>query len=260
MESGPKCWVCLRSSDEINSALGGGTGEKWAQTKSKLIRVEQLKSQFIESSGLWASSIPAELMKMDMRFVLDNRERFASLRVLNEMAEARYLVRRLAEASHAVSTGKSVSFGGISLPPSRKGERELLLSRYSAFEERGRRSKEAGENHDEDSGRARWLDGLSFAEGLEYLREGVVLHFQTQKELLESELSSSLHSPSFQVGFVRLDGLPNVPLCTVCQGLISKRLAMGNAPSVYHRHHSLLSGVRSAFSARPENNDLTRAN
>jgi hypothetical protein len=217
--------------------LGGGDGEKGAQVKDKLLRVAQLKSQFVELSALWAGSLPAEFMEMEMRFALDNRERLGSFRVLNEMADARYLVRRLGEAAHTISAGKPVSFGGISLPLSRKGERALLLSRYEAFEERIQRAYAAAETHKEDDGHPRGVDDLVLAQGLERLREGVVLYFQTQKELLESELSTKLHSAAgSQVGFVRLEGLPNVPLCTVCQDLLHKPQVMWKELPTWQRH------------------------
>jgi hypothetical protein len=248
MEDGAKCWVCLRNSDEINSVVGEGAEEKAEQIKSKLLRVTQLKSRFIRSSGAWAALLPPEFDYMEMRFALDNRERFETARVLNEMADARYFVRRLAEASHAVRAGKHVSFGGISLPPTRKGERQLLLSRFEAFDEKVRRAQGAAEDGVDKEGRLIGLDSLSFAEGLEFLREGVVLYFQTQEELLEDELSTALHSIGPQVAFVRLQGLPDVPLCTVCQGLLHKAQAVGNGSQALHQRRTFLSSIRHALS------------
>jgi len=228
MEAGPKCWVCLRSPEEIRATVGNGSEEE-TRIGNSLLQVAQLRSKFAKSSELWAKSAPAEFMAIDLQFILDNSQQFESIGFLAELVETKSLLERLGRASNGLRNGEAVALEVVTLPPTREEERGVLTKELQAFEDATHRRLEGGKEDGPGDGHPEGVAGLSLADGLDYLRAGGMFYFDVQSKLLEWERSMLVtENPKWQVGLVRLEGIPEVPLCSVCQGLLGKTPMVAN--------------------------------
>jgi len=249
MEEGARCWVCLRNNGDI-SAAGGIEAREDARIQTSLLEVTRRRSRFRKSSELWTKAVPAEFMGAEIEFVLNNPEEFKSIRVLDEISQAKSLMDRLGKALADVRAGDRVSLEVVQLRPSRLEEREILTSRLAAFEEQTHRrlpngSEDGGRGNDYPMG----LKGLSTADGLAFLGGVGILYFDLQIQLLEWERSTRMAKR--QVGYVQLEGLPDVPVCGICQGLLGKTHLDKRIASGHVQWAPVVAPTTKASSSRP---------
>ena len=210
------------------------------QIKTKLSQVALLRSMFMRSSSTWNRALPAEFMDMDLQFVLDNRTQFQSFKVLDEIVGTTSLLDRLGRSSDGVRQGGGLSLGFVRPLTALKEEREILLTQLNAFESRTHRRLTGPESRERDDQYPQGLENLSMAEGLEYLRAVGTFFFDVQEQLLECELSKMPSARSdWSVSPVRLQGLPELLLCSVCQGLLGKQRLVRDETPVPQQQHAV---------------------
>ena len=217
-----KCWVCSRTTSDVRSALEHQESEEM-HLREMLSQVAHVKSKFVNSSRLWEHNLPVELREMDLLFVIANRKQFESFKMVEGVLETKILLDKLCECLQDVHKGEHASLGFVTLPSSNSEDREFLMAELAHLEEMTHRRLCGG-----DDSRGDWdshgLQGLTMAEGLDYLRTVGTYYFEVQTKMLERELTGVMSKRShWGVNLFRIEGFPQIPLCHVCETLLSKR-------------------------------------
>jgi len=216
---GNKCWLCGRSSDEVNSSVGRIPQETELDRRSA--RMADLMTRFNRASGEWGDLVPDQFKTLEFDFVLSNPAQFKGMRFLPEVEDSRKsIVIPLQVAFGNVGNGAEASIGGIKIGPSDVAKKEIFMKEVSDFERRtGRKLGGAGGN----GGAPRGFEGLRIGQGLVYMREVGMLYFSVQEKLLDLEKEDEMSKrPVFAVSIAKVDGLPGeIPICSVCQNLVT---------------------------------------
>ena len=140
------CWLCGRTSGEINSALSGETEDEAKITK-EIAAIKEARENLASNSTRWTTEVPDSFKEFDLAFVLQNADQFKSMRFLNDLiSEARNTVRELDEVSFAVRKGAPIRIGPAPVDDS---VRESIAIRLNDFEKKtSRKLKREQDLHD----------------------------------------------------------------------------------------------------------------
>jgi len=214
-----KCWMCGRSTEEVNSSVGRIPQE--SELDKRFARMNDLMGKFNRASTEWGSLVPDQFKTLEFEFVLNNQPQFKGMRFLGEVDDSKKsIVIPLRVALGNVSNGVEASIGGVKIVPSDAVKREVFLREVSDFERRtGRTLNGAGGEGQKPHG----FDGLRIGQGLVFMREVGMLYFSIQEKLLEVEKEDEMSKrPVFSVSSAKVDGLPGeIPICSVCQNLVT---------------------------------------
>ncbi len=84
------CWVCGRSSEDINSVLGE-EDPKVKQFKNAINEIKKSSEEFINKSNKWIHEIPEVFKDMGYMLFIENPDQFKSkIPFLNELVETHY--------------------------------------------------------------------------------------------------------------------------------------------------------------------------
>jgi len=216
---GNKCWMCGRSSDEVNASVGRIPQE--TELDRRVARMADLMAKFNRASGEWGDLVPDQFKTLDFDFVLGNQSQFKGMRFLPEVEDSRKsIVIPLQVAVGNVSSGVEASIGGVKIGPSDAVKKAVFMKEVGDFERRtGRHLNGSGGSDKVPHG----FEGLRIGQGLGFLREVGMLYFSVQEKLLDVEKEDEMsRRPVFAVSVAKMDGLPGeIPICSVCQNLVT---------------------------------------
>ena len=214
-----KCWMCGRSSDEVNASVGRIPQE--TELDRRFARMTDLAGKFNRASGDWGNLVPDQFKTFDFDFVLNNQPQFRGMRFLAEVEDSKKsIVIPLKVAIGNVRNGVEGSIGGVKISATDMTKKDVFLKEVGDFERRtGRNLNGAGGDGSKPLG----FDGLRVGQGLAFMREVGMLYFSIQEKLLELEKEDEMSKrPVFAVSIAKVDGLPGeIPLCTICQNLVT---------------------------------------
>jgi hypothetical protein len=217
------CWLCRRTSAEINSTLSGETEDEAKITK-EMATIKEARDNLATNSARWTGEVPDSFKEFDLAFVLQNADQFKSMRFLNDLiTEARNTVRDLDEVSFAVRKGTPIKIGGT---PIDESQRESIALKLNDFEKKtGRKLKREQDLHDVEYQRLGYiarLSGLHLLDGIDYLSKAGTLYYELQLEARERAMvAASKRKPMWQLRSVRFRDFPKeVWVCTVCERLL----------------------------------------
>ena len=214
-----KCWMCGRTSDEVNSSVGRIPQE--TELDKRYARMTDLMARFNRASGEWGDLIPDQFKTLDFDFVMNNQAQFKGMRFLPEVDDSKKsIVIPLQVAVGNVRGGVEASIGGVKIGPSDRTKKDVFLKEVDDFERRtGRQVNGSGSNNSIPHG----FEGLRVGQGLGFMREVGMLYFSVQEKLLEIEKEDEMsRRPIFAVTIAKVDGLEGeIPICTVCQNLVT---------------------------------------
>jgi len=214
-----KCWLCGRTSDEVNSSVGRIPQE--TELDKRYARMTDLAGKFNRASGEWADLVPEQFKTLEFDFVISNQAQFRGMRFLPEVEDSqKSIVIPLQVAVGNVKSGIEASIGGVRISSSDRTKRDILLKEVEDFERRtGRHVNGEGGNGSQPHG----FEGMRIGQGLGFMREIGMLYFSVQEKLLEVEKEDEMsRRPVFSVSIAKVDGLPgDIPICTVCQNLVT---------------------------------------
>ena len=217
-----RCWMCGRTTEEVRSSVGRPPEE--VQLDNRLERMEEIHAKFSRASGEWGSLVSDQFRSLDFEFVVGNPGQFKAMRFLGEVDDAKKsIVMPLQVAIGNVRNGIEASIGGVKIGPLDESRKRVLLKETEEFERRnGRRLDGSGTN----GGTPRGFDGLSIGQGLAFLKEVGALYFDIQEKLLEAEKEDEMRrGPVFAISNARVGELLEVPVCTVCQNLVTSAIS-----------------------------------
>jgi hypothetical protein len=217
------CWLCGRTSSEINSALSGDTEDE-VKIGNEMAATTLARDALIANSTKWREGVPEAFKEFDLAFVLQNADQFRSMQFLGALIEeARSTVRELDEVSFSVRKGAVIKVSGSAVDES---QRASIAERLNEFEKRtGRRLKREQDLHDVEYQRLGYiarLSGLKLLDGIEYLKEAGVFYYDLQLEAKErAKAVASKRRPTWRLRSVRFKDIPReVSICTVCERLL----------------------------------------
>jgi len=217
------CWLCGRTSSEINSALSGETEDE-AKITREIAAIKESKENLATNSTKWTTEVPDSFKEFDLGFVLQNADQFKSMRFLNDLiGEARNTVRDLDEVSLSVRRGTPIRIGGT---PVDESQRESIASRLNEFEKKtNRKLKREADLHDMEYQRLGYiarLTGLKLIDGIDYLGKAGSLYYELELDARErAKAAASKRKPMWQLRSVRFRDFPKeVWVCTVCERLL----------------------------------------
>jgi len=216
---GNKCWMCGRSSDEVNASVGRIPQETELDRRSA--RMADLMVRFNRASGEWGDLVPEQFKTLEFDFVLSNQTQFKVMRFLPEVEDSRKsIVIPLQVAVGNVGSGVEASIGGVKIGPSDAVKKDVLLKEVGDFERRtGRKLAGSGGN----GGVPHGFEGMRIGQGLGFMRDVGMLYFSVQEKLLDVEKEDEMSKrPVFAVSIAKVNGLPGeIPICSVCQNLVT---------------------------------------
>ena len=216
---GNKCWMCGRSSDEVNASVGRIPQETELDRRSA--RMADLMVRFNRASGEWGDLVPEQFKTLEFDFVLSNQTQFKVMRFLPEVEDSRKsIVIPLQVAVGNVGSGVEASIGGVKIGPSDAIKKDVLLKEVGDFERRtGRKLAGSGGN----GGVPHGFEGMRIGQGLGFMRDVGMLYFSVQEKLLDVEKEDEMSKrPVFAVSIAKVNGLPGeIPICSVCQNLVT---------------------------------------
>jgi hypothetical protein len=222
---GPACWMCRRTSSEINSALSGDTEDE-VRIAKEIAATKAAKEALVSNSAKWREGVPDALKEFDIGFVFQNADQFKSMQFLGALlAEGRNTVRELDEVSYAVRKGATIQIGGI---PADESLRASIATMLNEFEKKtNRRLKREQDLHDMEYLRLGYLarlTGLKLVEGIDYLKEAGMFYYDLQLEWREkARLTASRRKPVWKLRSVKFKDFPReVSVCTVCERLLKE--------------------------------------
>jgi len=214
-----KCWMCGRSTEEVNSSVGRIPQE--SELDRRFGRMNDLMGKFNHASTEWGSLVPDQFKTLEFDFVLNNQSQFKTMRFLGEVEDSKKsIVIPLKVALGNVRSGAEASIGGVKIRSSDAVKREIFLSQVNDFERRtGRSLNGSGAEGSKPHG----FEGLRIGQGLVFMREVGMLYFSVQEKLMEVEKEDEMSKrPVFSVSSAKVDGLPGeIPICSVCQNLVT---------------------------------------
>jgi len=214
-----RCWICGRAPEEVSSSVGH-PAEKETEIDRSMARLAESKARFTSMSREWWDNVPDQFRTMDFTFVMNNSAQFRSIKFIDEVEEARKsLADPLRMIADEIRTGAEASMGGVTIPASDVAKRDMVMGEIAKFEKKTGRHVDGGD----DQSMPHEFDGLKFGQGIGFLREVGMLSFAVQEKLLEAEKEVEMSKrPTFGVSVAKVNGLPGeVPVCTVCQNLIT---------------------------------------
>jgi len=214
-----KCWMCGRSSDEVNASVGRIPQE--TELDRKYARMADLAGKFNRASGEWGNLVPDQFKPFEFEFVLNNQAQFKGMRFLAEVDDAKKsIVIPLKVAVGNVRNGVEASIGGVKLSPKDMVKKDAFLKEIGDFERRTNRNLNGTGG---DGSKPHGFDGLRIQQGLAFMREVGMLYFSIQEKILELEKEDEMSKrPVFAVSIAKVNGLPGeIPICTVCQNLVT---------------------------------------
>ncbi len=219
MPEASRCWVCHRSLDEIVASVDSETKEE-GEIKRRINQVAYTKSKFAESSELWRKTTPRDFKDMDFQFIASNSDQFGSIKVIAEILDAKkIMIDWLADASSRLRKGGDAYQGLNELSSLDRSEADSLMRSIDQFEAKWHRT--VG-NDGPRNGNAVGFDGLKLFEGLEYLISEGLLYYDIRGQLLSYAMTKAgERKPKNKLRMVDANGYPPVPLCSVCETLIT---------------------------------------
>ena len=224
------CWLCGRTSGEINSALSGDTEDE-VKIGKEIAATKAARDALVANSTKWRDGVPEAFKEFDLAFVLQNADQFRSMQFLGALIEeAKRTVRELDEVSFSVRKGAAIKVGGAAVDES---QRASIAERLNDFEKRtGRRLKREQDLHDVEYQRLGYiarLSGLKLLDGIEYLKEAGILYYDLQLEAKErARVAASKLRPTWRLRSVKFKDFPReVSICTVCERLL-REVAQGS--------------------------------
>jgi len=214
-----KCWMCGRTSDEVNSSVGRIPQE--TELDKRFARMTDLMARFNRASGEWGDLVPEQVKTLDFDFVLNNQSQFKSIRFLAEVEDSKKtIVIPLQVALANVRKGVEASIGGVKIGPSDGAKREVFLREIADFERRTGRNLNSSTA---DRSKPHGFEGMRVGQGLVFIKEVGALYFLVQEKLLEIEKEEEMSKrPVFAVSIAKVNGFEGeIPVCTVCQNLVT---------------------------------------
>ena len=219
------CWLCGRTSSEINSALSGDTEDE-VKISREIVATRTARDALVANASKWRETVPEAFKEFDLAFVLQNADQFKSMQFLGALTdEARGTVRELDEVSLSVRKGAAIKVSGT---PVDESQRASIAERLNEFEKRtGRKLKREADLHDVEYQRLGYiarLSGLKLLDGIEYLKEAGVFYYDLQLEAKErARVIASKRRPAWKLRSVRFKDFPReVAVCTVCERLLTE--------------------------------------
>lgn len=219
------CWLCGRTSSEINSALSGDTEDE-VKISKEIVATKAAREALVSNSSKWRDDVPEAFREFDLAFVLQNADQFRSMQFLGALTEeARKTVRELDEISLAVRKGAVIKVNGT---PVEESQRASIAERLNAFEKTtGRKLKREQDLHDVEYQRLGYiarLSGLKLLDGIQYLKEAGVFYYDLQLEARErARALASKRRPAWKLRSVRFKDFPReVSVCTVCEKILTE--------------------------------------
>ncbi|HUK75492.1 MAG TPA: hypothetical protein VLU99_06830, partial [Nitrososphaerales archaeon] len=80
------CWLCGRTSSEINSALSGDTEDEMKIAKD-MAATKASRDALVANSAKWREGVPEAFKEFDLAFVLQNADQFKSMQFLTSLIE-----------------------------------------------------------------------------------------------------------------------------------------------------------------------------
>jgi hypothetical protein len=219
------CWMCRRTSSEINSALSGHTEDE-ARIAEEIAAIRVAKESLLSDSARWREEVPGALKEFDLAFVLQNADQFKSMRFLGLLIEVgRNTIRELDEVSYAVRKGGIIRIGGILVDES---QRASIAERLNDFEKKTNRNlKRERDLHDVEYQRLGYiarLSGLKLIEGIDYLKEAGAFYYDLQLEIKEkAKAAAAKRRPMWKLRSVKFRDFPReISICNVCERLVEE--------------------------------------
>jgi hypothetical protein len=219
------CWLCGRTSSEINSALSGDTEDE-AKISKDIAATWGARDALVSNSAKWREGVPDAFREFDLAFVLQNADQFRSMQFLGALIEAgRSTVRELDEVSFSVRKGAPIRFGGT---PADESQRASIAARLNEFEKKtNRKLKREQDLHDVEYQRLGYiarLSGFKLGDGIDYIREAGAFYYDLQLEAREkARLAASKHRPTWKLRPLKFKDFPKeVSICNVCERLLKE--------------------------------------
>jgi len=235
MSEAPRCWVCHRSDAEVMAFADVETPRE-REILQQMSQVTRFREDFVHSADAWRKGLPKELKEFEFKFVISNPDQFKPIRIgngllgeivapnklLGEIADAKKLtvdwLENVALVLHK-GDGDVPGFGPLS--PFEKADRDLLRKMVDQFEAKWHRRIGSGESRGADSGKFKQgFEELKLFDGLEFMIAVGLLYYDVQSQLLDMARRKEIDSkPKRGVLAVPVNGLPPIPLCSVCVDL-----------------------------------------
>jgi hypothetical protein len=219
------CWLCRRTSSEVNSALSGDTEDEVKLAK-EIAASKAAKDALVTNSAKWREGVPDAFKEFDLAFVLQNADQFKSMQFLGALIEeARSTVRELDEVSFSVRKGTPIRISGNLVDET---QRASIATRLNDFEKKtDRKLKREQDLHDVEYQRLGYiarLSGLKLVDGIDYLRDAGVFYYDLQLEARErARMTASKRRPIWKLRSVKFKDFPReVSICTVCERLLKE--------------------------------------
>jgi hypothetical protein len=219
------CWLCGRTSSEINSALSGDTEDEIKIAK-EMATTKAARDALVSNSAKWREGVPDAFKEFDLAFVLQNADQFKSMQFLGALIEeARNTVRELDEISFSVRKGAVIRVSGT---PMDESQRAPIAERLNEFEKRtNRKLKREKDLHDVEYQRLGYiarLSGLKLVDGIDYLKEAAGFYYDLQLDAMErARATAAKRRPTWKLRSVKFKDFPKeVSICTVCERLMKE--------------------------------------
>jgi hypothetical protein len=215
------CWICGRSAEEINAVFHVDPPED-AEFAKQASQIAWFKEKFIESAGTWRKSLPKDFKEMDFLFVISNPDQFKAVKIVPEVNDARKLMMDwLVKASTMLRNGEQGEIQHLNMASLAAEERESLVKALDQFEGRWRRRLAKEEREEATARDPAGFQGMSLAEGLEFLIAGGLLYYDIQAMLIQFARTALINSmPHWNVQMVEGRWGVQIPMCDVCSGLV----------------------------------------
>jgi hypothetical protein len=222
---GAACWLCGRTSSEINSALSGDTEDE-VKIAKEIAATKAAKAALVSNSAKWREGVPDAFKEFDLAFVLQNADQFKSMQFLGTLIEeGRSTVRELDEVSYAVRKGTPIRLTGTIVDET---QRASIAERLNEFERKtNRKLKREQDLRDVEYQRLGYiarLSGLKLVDGIDYLKEAGAFYYDLQLEARErARITASRRRPTWKLRSVKFKDFPReVSICTVCERLLKE--------------------------------------
>lgn len=219
------CWLCGRTSSEINSALSGDTEDEMKIAK-EIAATKAAREALMSNAGKWREGVPDAFKEFDLAFVLQNADQFKSMQFLGALIEAaRSTVRELDEVSYSVRKGAVIRVSGTTMDES---QRASIAEKLNEFEKRtNRKLKREKDLHDVEYQRLGYiarLSGLKLLDGIDYLKEAGGFYYDLQLEAMErARVVAGKRRPTWKLRSIKFKDFPReVSVCTVCERLLKE--------------------------------------
>jgi hypothetical protein len=227
------CWLCGRTSSEINSALSGDTEDEMKISKD-IAATKAARDALTSNAGKWREGVPDAFKEFDLAFVLQNADQFKSMQFLGTLIEAaRNTVRELDEVSYSVRKGAVIRVSGTTMEES---QRASIAERLNEFEKRtNRKLKREKDLHDVEYQRLGYiarLSGLKLLDGIDYVKEAGGFYYDLQLDAMErARLVAGKRRPIWKLRSMKFKDFPReVWVCTVCERLLKEVRPPAEAP------------------------------